>query len=471
MASLAELLGELKARSGLSYGVLGERLHMSSSALHRYCSGDAVPAQFALAERFARVCGATREELVEVHRRWVLADAARGRRAEAGPAASALLTPAPETELKPEPEPEPESKAGPELGSETRVLSLFRKRRTLVLAAAVIAVVVAISSVVLAVNARGDGGKGKHGQGVDPAASSDPSASSSGRSGKGDGQDEPEGKGKSHGKESSPRAGMPGGGQGGNGGPSGLGSEGHENSGTSERLEGSEGSEGSGKGRQAPGASGGGGKGPASGGARHKGPGSPLAARTRPYADEFDADCVQSFLVNRRAGQVPKPPMPQDTPAWVGELGAVPARDQYLQVTLQGTGKAPVVLEKMNVRVQSRGAPPPWNTFHMKTHCGKPVETKSFTVDLDASAPRATPVAGQRGFPYKVSESDPLVFYITARAEKHDVRWDLELRWSSGGRHGTLRIDDQGKPFRTSGSAGRPAYRWGGYDGWLRGRY
>ncbi|WP_245879280.1 helix-turn-helix domain-containing protein, partial [Streptomyces reticuliscabiei] len=34
-----ELLGRLKERSGLSYGVLGKRLHMSASTLHRYVNG------------------------------------------------------------------------------------------------------------------------------------------------------------------------------------------------------------------------------------------------------------------------------------------------------------------------------------------------------------------------------------------------------------------------------------------------
>ncbi|WP_425424406.1 helix-turn-helix domain-containing protein, partial [Streptomyces lushanensis] len=77
----SELLGRLKERSGLSYGVLGKRLHMSASTLHRYVNGDAVPTDYAPVERFARVCGATPGELVELHRRWILADARRGRKA------------------------------------------------------------------------------------------------------------------------------------------------------------------------------------------------------------------------------------------------------------------------------------------------------------------------------------------------------------------------------------------------------
>ena len=55
----ATLLRELKDRSGLSYGALAKRLHMSTSTLHRYCHGTAVPSDYAPVERLARVCRAT----------------------------------------------------------------------------------------------------------------------------------------------------------------------------------------------------------------------------------------------------------------------------------------------------------------------------------------------------------------------------------------------------------------------------
>ncbi|MFG2502260.1 hypothetical protein ACGFSB_29115 [Streptomyces sp. NPDC048441] len=48
------------------------------------------------------------------------------------------------------------------------------------------------------------------------------------------------------------------------------------------------------------------------------------------------------------------------------------------------------------------------------------------------------------------------------------MRWYLELEWSSGRRHDVLRVDDQGKPFRTSGKEGRPLYSWSGSDEWER---
>lgn len=82
----ARLLQELKSRSGLSYGVLAKRLHVSTSALHRYCNGDVMPAEFAPLERLARLCGATPEERTELYRLWGIAHEARGNRQASAPA-------------------------------------------------------------------------------------------------------------------------------------------------------------------------------------------------------------------------------------------------------------------------------------------------------------------------------------------------------------------------------------------------
>ncbi|WP_420824773.1 helix-turn-helix domain-containing protein, partial [Streptomyces spiramenti] len=97
-AEFARLVRELKERSGLSYGALARRLHMSASTLHRYGSGAAVPVDYAPVERIARACGADRAELVALHRAWVLADAARpprGRPPSPGSCAGCSSTAAP----------------------------------------------------------------------------------------------------------------------------------------------------------------------------------------------------------------------------------------------------------------------------------------------------------------------------------------------------------------------------------------
>src|SRR5581483_11567406 len=84
---LGDQLRGLKERSGRTYDALARRTAVSSSTLHRYCSGSSVPARFAVVEEFARQCGASRAELMELHRWWALAYDRNGR-ADRSPAAS-----------------------------------------------------------------------------------------------------------------------------------------------------------------------------------------------------------------------------------------------------------------------------------------------------------------------------------------------------------------------------------------------
>jgi transcriptional regulator with XRE-family HTH domain len=73
----AACLRTLKERAGLSYGALAGKTGISSSSLHRYCSGSYVPLDYGSAHRFATACGASPEELRRLHRLWALADASR----------------------------------------------------------------------------------------------------------------------------------------------------------------------------------------------------------------------------------------------------------------------------------------------------------------------------------------------------------------------------------------------------------
>lgn len=94
---LAARLRALKVRSGLSFGALAQQLHVGTSTLHRYCAGEAVPVEFAVVDRFGRLCGASPEEMAGLHRAWLVADAGRTRGAEplVVPGGSAEAAPAP----------------------------------------------------------------------------------------------------------------------------------------------------------------------------------------------------------------------------------------------------------------------------------------------------------------------------------------------------------------------------------------
>ncbi|MFB7586120.1 helix-turn-helix domain-containing protein [Streptomyces sp. NPDC056169] len=371
------MLRELKDRSGLSYGTLAKRLHMSTSTLHRYCSGDVVPTDYAPVERLARLCKASPEELVALHRHWVLADANRPRRGtEPDLKAPAGATPV----TQPVPQ---EAGASPPVEVETGTPAPKERRRGAVVAgsAVVVAAVVVAGTIALTTNLPAGGGDSRKGTAGAVATGSSSSA--------------------------------------------GLG-----------------------------------------GGV---GPRAPLSVTTQPHT--WESPCGQHYLIDRPPARVGPPPVEQDAPAWVAASGAVPAGEQYVTLTLQGSGKETVVLDSLTVRTADKRAPLTWNDYAMGypgVGCGAAVPTRSFTVALDATRPAVVPEAGQPDFPFKVSESAPEVFYVKADASAYDVSWYLELTWSSGSRHGTLKIDNKGRPFRTSGHNGRPGYEFPlGGDGWV----
>ncbi|MCL7376493.1 helix-turn-helix transcriptional regulator [Streptomyces sp. 35G-GA-8] len=464
--AFAELLRGLKDRSGRSYGVLAGRLHVSTSTLHRYCNGDAVPTDYASVERLARLCGANAEELVELHRRWILADEAR-RRARSAPSAPSAspsastapdsgtagggdggdgeaeapaeaAAPAPEAGPRPGPgpgresvtEPVPESVPVPVLVSESksesesgfgfvrgsvagsRLARFPRTKRLRLVLAAVAVVAVVVPAVAYAGRPSTDDHSAASEVSEAPYQEAEESASPAAS---------PDGKDKKTAPPASPSLSLS---------PSRSASP-----------------SGAPSARKDP---------PAAG--KPSSDAVPVTVATRAYA--FEDPCSQHYLIDSPPEEVPPPPTEQDAPGWVGALGGVASDGQFIELTLQGTGSETVVLRALNVRIVKSDAPLAWTDYAMGVGCGGGVGTKSFAVDLDAGRPSSVPKAGQRDFPYKVSESDPEVFYISASSKTRDVSWYLELDWSSGERHGTIRVDDNGKPFRTSGSAGRPSYNY-----------
>ena len=133
----AACLRALKKRANLSYETLAQKTGISSSSLHRYCSGSYVPQDYGSAHRFAAACGASPEELRRLHRLWALADASRG----------SVQTP----EAEPEPEPEHLPHPGPASATNLEPVLLAagdvarRRRKPLVLGAA--ALVLALGAV------------------------------------------------------------------------------------------------------------------------------------------------------------------------------------------------------------------------------------------------------------------------------------------------------------------------------------
>ncbi|MYQ55478.1 MULTISPECIES: helix-turn-helix domain-containing protein [unclassified Streptomyces] len=478
----AELSG-LKERSGLSYGMLARKLHMSTSTVHRYCNGDAVPHDYAPVERFARVCGASGDELVALHRKWILADEAkrRGARkpepggaagsggaaaagpaagsaaepeagtgsasaAEAGAGSASAADPAPAPVAEPEagsgagadsgpaldPDARPDPDAVPAAGDaaagavrpESRVVTAAPpgpRRRWSGRTRVLLAAAAVVALTVPAVVVVHGLTQEDQAEEVRPRTTVAATLVAPDTS-------------------TGPSAGV---------------------SPSPDRTSGSPvpaDSESAG-----PSPSPGGTAGQGGGGGAENG-GVPVHATISSY--NWEAPCGQYYLLDQEPDRVPPPPVPQDTRGWARSLHGVDGGAMKLELTVQGASQEAVVLRGLHVRVQSRGPALAWSAYSMGNGCGSGIVPQSFDIDLDDSRPRSTPVAGQDGdtvvpakdFPYQVSSTDVEVFHLDAHVEGHDVTWYLELEWTSGGRSGVLRIDDRGEPFRTSGIAARPEY-------------
>ncbi|MFH9835818.1 helix-turn-helix domain-containing protein [Streptomyces sp. NPDC017201] len=463
----AAQLRELKGRSGLSYGALAQKLHMSTSTVHRYCNGDAVPHEYAPVERFARVCRASADELVALHRKWILADEAKrrgARKPEAGGAAERPAAPdtlperaeaEAEAEAEPRPEPEPapapEQASGPASAPEQNLAPApapapapglapaptsvagtvpddvtpqepgsgavpaprrraSRKLRVLLTAVAVVALTVPLA---LTVHSLGRDEATDDGR-ADTAHSYVPVVPTGRASG------------------------------------SALPSSSASPSPTPDRTASSPTARSSAT--------------PSPSSRAPQSSGVPVHATISSY--NWEEPCGQYYLLDEKPDDVPPNPSPQDRRSWARALGGVDGGDMKLALTLQGTSDEAVVLNALHVRVLGRNAALPWNAYSMGNGCGGGITPQSFDIDLDDSRPRSKPVAGEdagvvvpaKDFPYRVSSTDVEVFHIDAHVEGHDVTWYLELEWTSGGRSGTLRIDDRGEPFRTSSLKTRPSF-------------
>jgi len=110
--------------------------------------------------------------------------------------------------------------------------------------------------------------------------------------------------------------------------------------------------------------------------------------------------------------------------------------------------------------------PPLKGTLLTYTGVGAPQSVRYIQIDLSKSPPKWDYI-GPEGkpeehFPLRVTASDSEVFDVQAFTLKGDGSWYLEFDYTANGEQGAFRVDDHGKPFRTTeGSApGQDPYAW-----------
>ncbi|MER6419475.1 helix-turn-helix transcriptional regulator [Streptomyces sp. NPDC001137] len=420
--AFAALLRQLKDRTDRSYGSLARRVNMNTSTLHRYCAGEAVPQDFAPVERLASFCEATPEERLELHRLWLLAVAARQRVRTNGSAQG----PVPAADADPAGSSGPAQALDPPEPSEPAPAHRpwYRRRRVLASTAVACALLATLGSLSALSDDRGSSDTAASPSGrpgttaaAAPHRSSKPSASpspgSTSPSPHSQDKDEDKGRDKGKGKDSGSTA-------------------------------------------------------PANGtGTGQSTVGTPLTWSAN--SQIWQGGCGHDYVIDKAPTEVPPPPLPQDAAAWAATQGAVHGRQTMVQISVQGRSSTAVVLEALRVRIAGRADPVHGNAYSTEQGCGGGLTPRSFDVNLDIDRPIAHSVAGNDGgrtlpavqFPYRVSAQDPEVLLVTATTETYDCNWYLELDWSSQGRTGTIRIDDHGRPFRTSGIKGLPHYGYG----------
>lgn len=445
-AQFASLLTRLKSRTDRSYSSLARHLDMNASTLHRYCRAEVVPADFAVIERFAKLCGASRQEREELYRRWILADAERRRQRSSGArravksvdteSSSALTVPgSPDGSVDGFIKRSSPALTGEERISPARQRSPHgrpRRRFTRVMAVAV-SLVTPLAGLTASAAVRDSPhhrvsalpGRGTpsvpttppRGEGH-PSPAAAPTASGT----------EPSASAQSSSKPSAPAA---------------------DESGESSHKD-------------------------------RTGTGTDVAGAPLTWTADshvWQLECDHDYVIAKPPRQVPPPPAPGDAAAWAGSQGAVHGRTTNLRITVQGQGPAAVVLTALHVRIAERSAPAtrPSIAYSMYEGCGAALIPRYFSVDLDAHRPLARSVPGNDpsrpapaiDFPYRVSLREPEVLFLSARTAACTCDWYVELEWSSQGRTGSVRVDDHGRPFRTTTIKGLPHYWYRHPGGWV----
>ncbi|MFG2551436.1 helix-turn-helix domain-containing protein [Streptomyces sp. NPDC048581] len=423
----AALLRRLKERTDRSYGQLARRLNMNTSTLHRYCAGEAVPLDFAPVERFAALCRATPEERVELHRLWIRAVAARQRARTAGPPSTADSTTASAAAAPPTADsaPSPADDAPSELPDEPAPTPTepprrpWYRRRSLLVSAAVATALLATLGSLTALPDDNRPRASDSVQGADPTRTTEP------------GTPRPK---STRSPSPSPTSPSP-------------------SVGTSKEKESSA------KPTETAGQ-------PSKEADKQPPSGVPLTWSADSHV--WNAGCGHDYVTSKSPQQVAPPPAPQDAAVWAASQSAVHGRQTMVEISVQGRTSTAVVLEALRVRVVGRSAPLEGNSYAMNNGCGGALTPRYFDVDLDKDRPIARPVDGNDSgvtipamrLPYRVSAEDPEVLLVDAQTTGCTCDWYLELDWSSQGRTGTVRIDDHGRPFRTTSIKGLPRYEY-----------
>lgn len=182
--------------------------------------------------------------------------------------------------------------------------------------------------------------------------------------------------------------------------------------------------------------------------------------------------CGGQWVLPQSPDSFPEPPASRDNAewkAWAEKLGGARSRRTDVNFTIQGRSGALVVLVSLSVRVVKR-AEPLRGTEVIDSACGggfgavrwaeaqldkqpPTITSRDLSEDEAMGGPDVAKEIKPMRFPYTVSISDAEIFQVQGLTTRCDCTWEIEIKWNSEGRSGSYTVNENGRPFRTTGTA------------------
>lgn len=149
---------------------------------------------------------------------------------------------------------------------------------------------------------------------------------------------------------------------------------------------------------------------------------------------------------------------------WAVRQGGVDSGETKVRVVLQAEASASVLLQGLDVRIESRRPVLAGDRVLCRTGGAYGV-LRGLDVDLDARPPTVTysPDGERRTTKpllFKLTGAETEIFEIRAKSRSCLCAWSARLHLIADGKRRTVEVTDDGRPFRTTSGGANPVFEW-----------
>jgi hypothetical protein len=150
---------------------------------------------------------------------------------------------------------------------------------------------------------------------------------------------------------------------------------------------------------------------------------------------------------------------------WARQQGGVDAGITRLQIVLEGKTSGQLLISDARAIVVGKQSA----TAGVNVSCPPAGEAdlRALSIDLDSPNTRAQYESStNRKFGFTLGQGEIETFIVTATAKDAEYFWFLEITIVDGGESQTIRVSDDGEPFKTSTPRAEGAFEWNYEDEW-----